>query len=133
MDFAKATFLREPRLPQVQMQDVGASHYDDGHVNVRFAFAIDNSNSFPIKVVGLNYKVEVNGYAIAEETKGAGVEVPPGSKRVFEETDELTPDKLKDLADLYAKNTMRYHITGTLDLGLAKEDVNLEAPIIFSR
>ena len=65
--------------------------------------------------------------------RGAGVEVPASSKKVFEETDELTPDKIKNLAELYKKNTMRYHLTGTLDLGLAKEEVNLEAPIYFSR
>ncbi len=132
VEFAKATDLREPRLPQVIMQDVGASHYDDGHVNVRFVFAIDNPNPFPLKMGGFNYKVEVNGYAMAEEAKGAGVEVPGGSRKEFEETDELTPEKLKDLDALYTKNAMSYHITGTLDLGLAKEDVNLADHINFN-
>ena len=61
----------------------------------------------------------------AEEAKGAGVEVPSGSRKEFEETDELTPEKLKDLESIYKNNTMSYHITGTLDLGLAKEVVDL--------
>jgi LEA14-like dessication related protein len=131
VDFAKANNVREPRMPQVKMEDASASHYDDGHVNVSFSFAIDNPNPFPVQVAAFNYKVDVSGFSVAEESKGQNVEVPASSKKVFEETQTLDPATFKDLPDLYKKNTMRYAVTGTLDLGLAKKDVQLEGPLNF--
>ena len=69
---------------------------------------------------------------VATEQKGKGVEVPASSRKVFEETEELTPAKFKELPDLYKKNALHYSMKGVLDVGLAQFDVLLEGPIVFS-
>jgi LEA14-like dessication related protein len=133
LDFAKASFLREPRVPQVVMHDVGASHYDDGHVNLSFEMAIDNPNPFPVDVASFKYRIEVNGHLIDESTVGQNAQVPPSAKKVFEVTSSLDEKGFPGLDDIYKKNSMAYSLTGELDFGLAKADIKLESPINFSR
>jgi LEA14-like dessication related protein len=133
VEFAKSNFLREPRVPKVLVQDISGSHYDDGHINVRLSFAIDNPNPFSVSVAALTYKIAVNGYVLGEQTQGKGVEVAGGTRKVFEETEELTPEKMKELPELYKKNAMTYSMTGVLDLGLAKADFALDGPIFFNK
>jgi len=132
-EFAKATLLREPRMPTVTVVDVGASHYDDGHVNITFNFGLDNPNPFPVQVESFKYKIEVNGQQVADAIAGQKTEVPASSKRVFEVTEQLDPQTFKDLDRTYKANTMKYRLTGELDVGLAKFDVDLGAPITFTR
>jgi len=131
--FAKATYLREPRMPKVVMVEVGASHYDDGHVNLTFNIGLDNPNPFPVDVAGFTYAIDVNDQPVAKASTGGAVEVPPSAKKVLEETVELTPDKFKGLEDIYKQNAMKYRMRGVLDTGLAKFDVDIGAPIHFTR
>ena len=82
-EFAKASNLREPRMPTV-VADVGASHYDDGHVNLGFNLGIDNPNPFPVEVVAFTYAITINGQAVVKDgSSGNHVEVPGSSKKVF--------------------------------------------------
>jgi LEA14-like dessication related protein len=131
-EFAKSSFLREPRMPQVVVIDVGASHYDDGHVNLTFNLGLDNPNPFPVDVVGFKYKIAVNGQPVADATAGAQTEVPPSSKKVLEVTEQLDPKTFKDLERIYKSNSMSYRLTGELDVGLAKFDVDIGSPINFT-
>lgn len=131
-EFARATFLREPRMPQVVMVDVGASHYDDGHVNLTFNIGLDNPNPFPVPVEGFKYKIDINGQQVADSEAGAKSEIPASSKRVFEVTQTLDPTSFKDLDRIYKTNSMKYQMTGVLDVGLAKFDVDMGAPINFT-
>lgn len=132
-EFAKATNLREPRLPQVVMLDVGASHYDDGHVNLSFNVAIDNPNPFPVPIESFKYKITVNDQQVADSSAAEKIEVPASSKKVFEVTEELQPSTFKNLDKIYKSNAMKYQLVGLLDVGLAKFDIDLAAPINFTR
>lgn len=132
-EFAKATTLREPRIPQVVVLDAGASHYDDGHVNLTFNVGLDNPNPFPVPVAAFAYKIAVNGTPVGDGEAGRGTEIPASSKKVFEVTAELQPGKFPNLDRIYKQNAMKYRLTGTLDLTLVKFDVELGAPITFTR
>ena len=134
LDFAKASFLASRAATfTVVMHDVGASHYDDGHVNLSFEMAIDNPNPFPVDVASFKYRIEVNGHLIDESTVGQNAQVPPSAKKVFEVTSSLDEKGFPGLDDIYKKNSMAYSLTGELDFGLAKADIKLESPINFSR
>jgi LEA14-like dessication related protein len=132
-EFAKATTLREPRIPQVVVLDAGASHYDDGHVNLTFNVALDNPNPFPVPVATFVYKIAVNGTPVGDGEAGRGTEIPASSKKVFELTAELQPGKFPNLDRIYKENSMKYRLNGTLDLTLVKFDVELGAPLNFTR
>lgn len=132
-EFARAGNLREPRMPQVVMVDVGASHYDDGHVNLTFNIGLDNPNPFPVPVEDFKYKIAINGQQVADADAGSKTEIPASSKRVFEVTEALDPASFKDLERIYKQNSMKYRMTGVLDVGLAKFDVDMGAPIYFTR
>ena len=132
-EFAKASNLREPRMPTV-VADVGASHYDDGHVNLGFNLGIDNPNPFPVDVVGFTYSITINGQPVVKDgSAGNQVQVPGSSKKVFEVSEQLDATNFKDLDHIYKTNSMSYHLVGVLDVGLAKFDVDMGSPINFTR
>lgn len=131
--FAKATQLRAPRLPVIKMSQVSASHYDDDHIALTFRIGFENPNPFPLSIKGFTYVIDINGQKVVEQTSGGGTDVPASATKVIEVSETLTPAGFKDLVMLYKRNSMKYALKGEVDMGLAKLDVELAAPIEFTR
>jgi hypothetical protein len=130
LEFAKSREVRVPRLPHVKMHELDAARYGADEASATFFLGVDNPNPFPVKLLGLDYKVSIGGKQMADGTRGSGEKVAASSTGVFEVQVPVNKETFgPDVAKLIKTLTLPYVVTGSIRGDLLDEPYELKGDI----
>ena len=130
LEFAKSREVRVPRLPHVKMHELDAARYGADEASATFFLGVDNPNPFPVKLLGLDYKVLIGGKQMADGTRGSGEKVAASSTGVFEVQVPVNKETFgPEVAKLIKTLTLPYVVTGAIRGDLLDEPYELKGDI----
>lgn len=126
-------FVRGPRMPTVVLGNTNAARQRHDAIAVTFFLEIHNENPFEVKIGKFSYILTLEGVEIADGIVGAKQTAPPGSNLIFEVPVGLTEENIPGLGKIVKeKNALSYKLTGKLEVGELRRDVDIDAQINFT-
>lgn len=110
--FRQGTSLDLPRVPEVELHDAQAAHYDGEGVTLTFFLRLHNRNAFPIDVGSVRYALSVNSAELRSDTTAVGARLIAQAAEEYEVSVILPADAQKKTA-----LEIPYRVEGAVEAG----------------
>jgi len=131
---SRTAHVRAPRVPVPKILSVQATRTSSTTIDLTYLFALDNTNLYPIKINGIDYKGTLAGKVVMETQTPTASALPMSGQTEFSFPAQATPDNCgKDIHTMTQQKNLHWTLGGVVHYEVFDAPFSIEGDLQITK